>query len=222
MKTKNLFQLKTSTINLLVATALIFLAFVSAKAQSIKGGIVLGVTSSDIKIDRSFNNIMNGKNIYGFEGGFFLKPKLGPFYAKPELLYEYRYGRVTSLENSNVNFSMHNLEVPVLFGFCICPVFIEAGPVYNYVLGVTSSYGNNNVQLNKNGFGYRVGAGVDLGMIILHAHYQGITYQASSDNATFKDPSKLIFGVSLALGGSHHHNYDRYDRDRDDMRRTWE
>lgn len=177
-----------------------------AKAQDVSGGFIAGVTSSDLKIDRSADNIMQGKNIYGFEGGLYLKPVFGPFYVRPQLLYDYRMGSVSSSSNEGSSFStkftMHSIEIPMLFGLHIIkPVFIEAGPVYNYVLGVTRTYGTNNVELNKNGFGYRVGAGVDLKAIMLHVSYQGITYGSSGSEATFSDPQTLIFGLSLPFGG---------------------
>src|ERR1051325_11246293 len=143
MKTKKYYRVKTSTRNLVIAAFLIFIALVSANAQSLKGGIVLGVTSGDVKIDRSFTNVMSGKNIMGAEAGFFLKAKLGPVFVKPELLYEFRTGTVQtpsdqtySFENpeQSVTFNMHNLEVPVLFGLHLLgPLYAEGGPMYNYV-----------------------------------------------------------------------------------------
>src|ERR1051326_3185874 len=140
MKTQNSSTLKKSTKNLLLATLLVFLALISARAQSLKGGITLAVTSGDVKIDRSFHNVMSGKNIIGFEGGFFIKPKFGPFFVKPELLYEFRTGTVQTqmdqtngFENPSVSttFTMHNLELPVLFGLHLLgPIYVEGGPMY--------------------------------------------------------------------------------------------
>ncbi|MBI3503190.1 MAG: hypothetical protein HY063_15495 [Bacteroidetes bacterium] len=40
-------------------------------------------------------------------------------------------------------------------------------------------------------------------------HYQGITYQENSQKEIFKDPGKLIFGLGLTFGSSHHHSSEK-------------
>ncbi len=147
-----------------------------ASAQSISGGIQAGVSTGSVKITgvpNSFVNTIKGNNIMGYEAGFFMKLGIGPFYAKPELLLNHRSGQVdveseTNASTQSVDFKINRLEVPVMFGLeLLGPLAIEAGPVYNKVLGVTESFNNENVSIKESGLGYRIGALAELGRIAL-------------------------------------------------------
>lgn len=60
--------------------------------------------------------------------------------------------------------------------------------------------------LDRSGMRYRLGAGIDFNALMININYQGTTYQASGDNATYKDPTKLIFGLDIKLGNHSNDN----------------
>lgn len=177
------------------------------KAQlsvGIQGGVSTGSAAID-HIGDSFLNTIEGKNIMGYEAGLYAKLKLGPLFIRPSALYEYRQGQVTYYNNGsqfNNNFSLHKIQVPVIFGLhLIGPLGIEAGPQYNYLMAVTDSYGDYSVNMGKNGLGYRVGAVLDFKPVFFNVSYQGVTTYNDGNNARFREPYALVFGVGLRLFG---------------------
>ncbi len=179
-----------------------------SNAQSLTGGIAAGIGTGSVRIEKigqATTNVFEGHSITGFEAGIFVMGELGPLFVKPMAMYDYRYGDVSEMNgytSGRTHFSMHKLQFPLLAGLHVLgPVYAEGGPVYNYILNVTEHYGEN-VQANikSNGWGWRVGAGLDLKVLMLSLSYQGGAYGTSADNATFKEPNELIFGAALRWG----------------------
>ncbi len=202
--------MKTS-IKDIIMIPLLTVCSVAASAQiGFSGGLAGGVSTGSVKISNvgnGFTDVIEGKNIYGFEAGIYAKLRLAPFYIRPQLMYDFRKGDVTYNDNTNgsqtSNFTMHKIELPVFFGLhLIGPVAIEAAPVYNYIVSVTDRYDTYDVTVGKNGIGWRAGVNVDLGAVFLNATYQGVTYSSSDNKATFKEPYKLTFGLGIRLGGA--------------------
>ena len=194
--------------NILPAVLLVFAT--QAGAQKITGGIVGGVSTGSVKISgipNSFTNVVSGGNITGLEGGFYMKLNAGPFYGRPELLYNHRQGTVDLQQGTNeaagsASFEMSRLEIPVMFGLDLLgPVAIEIGPVYNKVLSVTENYNNEKISIKRGGVGYRLGGVVSLGRVGIGIHYQGLKINSSdSSESNFESPTEMIFSVSLRLG----------------------
>jgi hypothetical protein len=197
------------TLRKILPVVLLFFA-VQANAQSFAGGIQAGLSTGSVKITgipNSFVNTIKGNNVMGYEAGFFMKLGIGPFYAKPELLLNHRSGTVdleseTNTSTQSVDFKINRLEIPVMFGIeLLGPLAIEAGPVYNKVLGVTESFNSENVSIKQSGVGYRIGALAELGRVGLGVHYQGLKINSSeSSQSNFSLPSELIFSLALRLG----------------------
>jgi hypothetical protein len=197
----------------ILITALLALCGSSIDAQSISGGITGGVSTGSVKISdmgNGFNGVIQGDNIFGIEGGFFAKINLLPVYVKPEVLVLYKKGTVDVVSSSpesegtivkQSDFKMNKLEVPVLFGIRVLgPLNVEAGPVYNYILEATNKFNGYDVDVSKDGLGYRLGINIELCKIFsLGVSYQGITNKAFS-KATFESPDEIIFGAALVLG----------------------
>ena len=188
---------------------MISVRWVSAQA-GISAGLMGGVTMGSVKIDQTgtaFTDALKGNNVYGFEAGIYAKLRLSLLYLRPELLYDFRNGEVTYYDQNTgsdqkATFSAHKIELPVLIGVnLIGPLNIEAGSVYNYLLTVTDQYNNNRVDLGRNGLGYRFGANVELGGILLGLNYQGTAYTSGSNNASLSEPFKIIFSLGIRLGG---------------------
>lgn len=188
-----------------ISFILIFVLLSSNLKAQLNGGISSGVTTSAVEIehvDRGFSDVVNGKNIMGYEAGLFLKYKAGSLYVKPMAIYNYQSGYVT-YQGESVSYKANKVGVPVIFGLNIVgPVSIEAGPVYNYLVDVSRDYGGQNYwNYSKNGLGYRAGLALDFGPLILNASYEGMTYMESSNQTKFKEPYKLIFGAAFKFGG---------------------
>jgi hypothetical protein len=190
---------------------IVFFAFAMSigtiKAQLFTGGIVAGASTSSIKIsdvNSTVSNSLNGENILGFEAGLFAKLNLWPFYIKPMALISYQDGQLGYNDKDgnlqHTNFADGKLEIPLLFGFKILgPVYLEGGPVYNWLFQANTDA--NNVVVAPNGLGYRIGAGVELGRINIGLSYQGLTNKSSgSTNSTFSMPYELILGLGIRLG----------------------
>ena len=197
----------------LAVACILFIIVSSSNAQIFGGGIVGGVTTSAVKIEDigdRFTDVIKGNALYGFEAGVFAKLQLRPFYVKAMGLYNFNSGNVTYQTDNNgevVNhtndFSFQKFEIPLMGGFEIGPIGIEAGPVYNYVVQSTSNFDANKVSIQRNGIGYRVGAVLTIGWFLAHVSYEGAAYYSSDiTNATFKEPSKLVFGIGIKFGNN--------------------
>jgi hypothetical protein len=194
---KNLIKIVVVSLCLMSASAL--------KAQGLSGGVEGAFTTSSVKISEighSFTDAINGSGIKGFEAGLFLNQDLGPFYIKPKLLLDYQSGPMKySVDevDQEVHFQAGKLLIPLLVGFRFFPALgIEAGPVYNHILFVTNDFNGYQVDLKKDGIGYRVGLNARLSILNLTVSYQGLKNNGSVTSAsTYQTPNQLIFGVGL-------------------------
>jgi len=190
---------------------LIFIVTSNVNAQSLKAGVTAGASTGSVKISEipeGLGNVIKGDNIMGINAGVFAKLYISSLYVSPQLLVNYRHGTVNvfqdEISKQEKSFTMEKLEIPVLIGLRIIgPLCIEAGPVYNYILHSTTNFGDDEVQLKKDGMGYRAGINFDFGRINVYGNYQGITNNkpASSDaESSFKSPYELIFGLGFKFG----------------------
>lgn len=191
--------------------AVSFLTAIAQNTQKISCGIMAGVSSGSVKISGVDNHIINyiqGDNIFGIETGFFSKFNINPFYVKPAALILYQSGAVDVFNGegeaySRSDFKMTRLEIPLLFGMNIIgPVNAEIGPVYNHMLSVTSQYNGYAVDVPENGFGYRAGVNVEMGMLTVGLSYQSITNRSGSQG-TFESPNELTLGAALTFCSGH-------------------
>lgn len=190
------------------------MAALPAAAQTFSGGIIGGISTGPVKIteiEQGFTDVMEGENMYGYEGGIFIKLQLYPLYIRPQLQYSAREGEIKYIQkpageslsiSRTSDFRMERFEAPVLLGLNIIGPFlsIEAGPVYNYIVTTTEIFNGNKVDLEKNGLGYRAGVSSELGPLLLNVSYQGLASIIGTDKANYKEPYKIIFGLGLILG----------------------
>lgn len=201
------------TIKSLLIVEIATIMALSVKAQNLNGGIIGGVSTGPVKvtnIERGFTDAMEGKNVYGYEGGIFVKFLIDPIYIKPQLLYSAREGEVKYIQkpsgefgsiNRTADFRLEKFEAPVLFGYNILESYlsVEAGPVYNYIVTMNGKYNENELELERHGLGYRAGISSEIGPLLLQLGIQGLTNFSVSDKATYNEPYKIIFGAGLIL-----------------------
>ncbi len=185
----------------------------SVKTQNFSGGIIGGVSTGPVKvtnIDREFTDLMEGKKIYGYEGGIFVKFLMGPLYIRPQMIYSAREGEINYLQkpmgesgaiSRTADFRLEKFEAPVLIGYNILDSYLslEAGPVYNYIVTMSRNYNENELELERNGLGYRAGISSEWGPLFLNLSIQGLANTSMLDKATYTEPYKFIFGLGLIL-----------------------
>jgi hypothetical protein len=181
-------------------------------AQVFSGGIVGGISTGAVKIENignRFTNVISGNDIMGYEVGIYGKLQLGPLYIKAMPLYSFNNGAVSyqtnnngTMVNNNTDFNFQKFEIPVLLGLRIIrPLSIEAGPVYNYIVQYQNNLETNNINIQRNGIGYRAGVVLQLWRLLLSLSCEGVTYNSSDiSKATFKEPYKIVFGLGIKLG----------------------
>lgn len=196
-----------NAINLKSHTLVLIITLISNSFQAqLSGGITAGLSTGSVKIEevgRGFNDVVSGKNITGYEAGFFLKYKAGSVYVKPMALYSFQQGEVT-YQDQQMTYKSDKMAVPLLFGLNLLgPVSIEAGPVYNYVVDMTEQFNSDRFVTGKSGIGYRAGLSLNFRSLLVTAAYEGMNFPSTNSGQTqFSEPHKLVFGLALTLGGS--------------------
>lgn len=79
------------------------------------------------------------------------------------------------------------------------PFNAEIGPVYNRVLGITTQYNGHDINVPRNGLGYRAGVNMELDRLALGISYQAIR-NISVTQGTFDSPNEMIFSVAYTFG----------------------
>ncbi len=197
--------MKTKVISLLAAGLFFCIPLIHAQTD---GGFILGISTSSVKMsdmNRSTATTADGTNILGFEGGLFARFHFGPFYIKPMALLSYQSGQLNFYNSDGstqqANFNVGKFEVPVLFGVHFLRILnIEAGPVCNWLFQ-SNTDANNTLKIQPVGYGYRVGANVELGRFLIGLDYQGLVNpSSSSSNITYNVPNELILELGFNIG----------------------
>ncbi len=179
-------------------------------ALGIKGGMTTGSAKFEGVDDRFVDGINSG-NVLGYEVGVLGRLKLGPLYARPELLYNFTsgdagYTTTTSGSESSqtTHYTINRIQIPVMFGFnVIGPLLaIEAGPMYSYMISGTNNYGGLDVNFNRAALGYRAGLASKIGPLQLSVSYQGLQSSSGSGKVHFNQPSALVFGAGFLFGAT--------------------
>lgn len=166
-----------------------------ANAQFFSYGIKGGLNYSKLKFDNINNingqagaeyNLLQDESFQSFHFGVMTRLKVFNAYVQPELYFstsggkvlieEYQGGTLTSEEIKQVKFS--KIDLPVMLGFKIGPLRINAGPVASVVLSENNEIGEVIPDLESLSrtatIGYQAGLGVDvLKFLTLDYRYEG-------------------------------------------------
>lgn len=167
----------------LSAILLVVLMSVPVFSQ-IKFGIKAGAESTTVPsydITTGTNNIEALKDAsWGFHGGIFMRVKLLALYVQPEVVFasntfDYTVKTATLTEVKSQTFN--RLSVPVLVGFKLGPLRLNAGPAASIQIGSPEALINDpNFENMYKGavWGFQAGIGIDLlNKITLDARYAG-------------------------------------------------
>jgi hypothetical protein len=188
--------------------AILFVVLVSIPAFSqIKFGLKAGVSTTSLSMPTiktitsgttSFNVDALTDAKYGFHVGGFVRLSLFGFFVQPELLFstrtnEYTVSNVTN-QSAPVSYiakqSFNKLDIPVMLGFKLGPLRLNAGPVGSLLINspksiITNPDFKNNY--SKMTIGYQAGLGVDLlNFLTFDLRYEGNLkkYQNQIQNLT--------------------------------------
>jgi len=190
----------------LIAIVLVVLVSIPVFSQ-IKFGIKAGVSTSslsmaDLKTVTSGNTSYTVDALtsakYGFQGGFFMRVTLFGVYIQPELLLTTRSNEytVTDITNSNapvatvVKQNFNKLDIPVMVGFKLGPIRLNAGPSGSILINSPKELINSPDFKNlysRMTIGYQAGLGFDLlKTLTVDLRYEGNLkkYQNQIENLT--------------------------------------
>jgi hypothetical protein len=187
----------------LLVFALIALIAVPAFSQ-IKFGLKGGVSTTSLSMP-TVKSVTSGSSTYnvnaitdakyGFHGGAFLRLTLLGIYLQPELLFstrtnEYTITNVQSAAQYISKQTFNKIDIPVLLGFKLGPVRLNAGPAASFLINSPKDLIDSpdfKSLYNSMTIGYQAGIGIDiLKKLTFDLRYEGSLkkYQNQIENLT--------------------------------------
>jgi hypothetical protein len=207
--------------------AIVFVVLVSLPAFSqIKFGLKAGVSTTSLSMP-TIKTVTSGTTSftvdgltsakYGFNGGAFVRLTFFGIYIQPELLFSTRTNEYTVTDKNNplpsgtylAKQSFNKLDIPVMLGFKLGPIRLNAGPTGSLLINspkaiITNPDFKNNY--SKMTIGYQAGLGFDLlKFLTFDLRYEGNLkkYQNQIQNLTGTKynlddrPNAFIFSVGI-------------------------
>ena len=152
--------------------------------SQVKFGIKAGASTDFTFTDQTFANtdvtIQSLQNAeWGFQGGIFMRASFAGLYIQPELLFatatnSVSYDDVAAGGGEVIyNQKFNKLNLPVLLGFKLGPVRINAGPAASVLITDPKEI-IQGATYKKMTFGYQAGVGIDLfKKLTLDLRYEG-------------------------------------------------
>jgi len=165
---------------LFTLTLLLFFIGLSAEAQIFTIGPKLGISNTTLSLKENAEKYQSGEAKYSYHAGVFARIKITGFYIQPEAYFNSVNGEYTDATDPNdvktLEFNQNKIDMPILFGWKMGPLRINAGPVASFNLNdeVDTSSPNSAVSEYKNAvFAYQAGIGVDISKLIIDLRYEG-------------------------------------------------
>lgn len=184
----------------LLILLLAVLAIDVANAQFIRFGFKGGVSSTNVKFDKTTLNsitttdgvknyvVEQGDSKMGFHAGLFGRIQLLGLFIQPELLFTHSQGEVvladvTANQVYTETQKFNKVDIPVIVGWKFGPARLGIGPVASFMLsekdGLKSKLSSLAEETTDNRFknatfGYQIGVGLDiLKKVTLDIRYEG-------------------------------------------------
>ena len=203
--------------------AIVFVILLSLPAFSqINFGLKAGVSTTSLSMPTTKTITSGTTSItvsgistanYGFQGGLFMRVTLFGFYIQPELLFSTRTDSytVTNVQTTLATVAKQNfnkLDIPVMLGFKLGPLRINAGPSGSLLINSPKALISNpdfKNNYNRMTFGYQAGLGFDLLFLTFDLRYEGSLqkYQNQIQNLTGTKfnlddrPNAFVFSVGI-------------------------
>lgn len=175
--------------NKLVTLMLMSFLTTSLAFSQIKFGIRGGINSSKMNSSTEVNTgdyriKCPNYSVMGYHAGLISQINLFSFFLQPELLYSsvrndlyvYNLNSANPEEATSVKQNLNRIDIPVMVGFKLKVLKLEAGPVASFIISNNSDLKNiteYDMQWNKATIGYQAGIGLDIGKIALDVKYEG-------------------------------------------------
>jgi Outer membrane protein beta-barrel domain len=161
----------------------------------IKGGVNLAQLKTDFKSQSISDNLQQSLDSKtGYVGGVYAR--IGnKIFIQPEVLFSAKGGSINILKSGNptqtVAIDYTTVDVPLLVGFKMGPIRLNAGPMASFVVSnkgldtVLKDVSSNTAESFKNAsYGYQAGGGFDLGSLSLDLRYEGSLSEVAGLNNT--------------------------------------
>jgi hypothetical protein len=208
--------------------AILFVVLISIPAFSqIKFGLKVGVSTTSLSMP-TIKTVSSGTTSftvdglssakYGFHGGAFVRLTFFGVYIQPELLFSTRTNEYTVTNVTNqaspvayvAKQNFNKLDIPVMLGFKLGPLRLNAGPTGSLLINspkaiiTNPDYKNN---YNRMTIGYQAGLGFDLlNFLTFDLRYEGnlkkyqnqIQNLAGTTKVNLDDrPNAFLFSVGI-------------------------
>lgn len=193
-----------------------FVIIGNIQAQNIQFGIQAGVNynfSGDLNelnvLETDVDDIYHSaKAVTGYHGGVWAKLNFSEIFIKSELLYTKFENEFTIINTENL--VTKKIDVPVVLGVKILPpLYVFAGPDFQYILAEDFSVGNTEVTYDDFTTGLHIGVGLEFDRLALDFRWEkGLSESnASITNSEFVNenfsldnrPNQLILSLHYTL-----------------------
>lgn len=180
--------------NAILLLVLLVFSITKLNAQSFRFGLKGGINFSQLKTDAgSFKDIYEQSTATktGYVGGVFFR--FGDkVFIQPELLFSAKGGKINALQTpgsppaQTLDIDYSSIDVPVLLGFKVGPIRLNAGPVASFKVSQNidddlKKYSSNVAESFKNAaYGYQAGVGIDIGAFSVDLRYEGSISEVSA------------------------------------------
>jgi hypothetical protein len=151
---------------------------------------------------------------YGFHGGAFMRLTFFGIYLQPEFLFttrtnEYTVQNIQTSASSVVKQNFNKFDIPVMLGFKLGPLRVNAGPTGSFLINTPKEIITNpdfKNRYSKMTVGYQAGLGFDLlNLLTFDLRYEGSLkkYQNQIQNATGTNfnlddrPNAFLFSLGI-------------------------
>jgi len=185
--------------------ALLFFIVATSEAQIFTIGPKLGISNTTLSLKDNIDDYKAGDAKYSYHGGVFARIKITGFYIQPEAYFNSVQGEYTDATNPNdvktLEFNQNKIDMPILIGWKMGPLRINAGPVASFNLGDEVDFDNSVSEYKSAVFAYQAGIGVDISKLIIDLRYEGnLSNQAILGNDEGKvRVNQIMLSVGLKL-----------------------
>jgi hypothetical protein len=187
--------------------AILFFIGTVSEAQIFTIGPKLGISNTTLSLKDNIAAYESGEAKYSYHGGVFARIKITGFYIQPEIYFNSVNGEYTDATDPNdvktLEFNQNKIDMPILIGWKMGPLRINAGPVASFNLdNEIPNNSNTAVSEYKNSvFAYQAGIGVDISKLIIDLRYEGnLSNQAvlGTDEGNVR-VNQILLSVGLKL-----------------------
>ncbi len=193
----------------ILTTAIILLLLVgyNAQAQIFTIGPKVGLSSTTVKLRDQTALYSEGDANYSYQIGAFARINILGFHIQPEAYFNSVQGEYVSRSSiaggdQTIQLNQNKIDIPVLFGFKLGPLRVNAGPVASFNLSSETNNDDFTNQYKDAIFAYQAGVGVDISNLTLDLRYEGnFTDQGTlgNDNDGKIKINQLMLSVGLKL-----------------------